>query len=290
MATKFTSLDEISQAFGFGSVTPDDLRDRLKRRRSELHPDHTGGQFATREQEDEFHRVEQALRSAEGIVSVGNSLVPVEAITEIVRAIKEAGVPAARESREQLLDSRLGGHIDRNLGAFRSPLGAPAAALGAVTAALMGLWLFPGVVSEHPVLSRYIDPSSPFFGAVWFYLLVNAAVVWLMSWRQKDRFEHLQRALRTDAYQNDLFEQFVREMTPTTEFTKNDFVTFIRERHGDRYRPALVQMLRDASIDAETSQTVAELVLLRLEQRGVISQLPGKTLSPKYRLETDLRE
>ena len=104
--------------------------------------------------------------------------------------------------------------------------------------------------------------------------------------RQKDKYERVQRALRTEAYQNQLFEGFVhRSDDSSLVFSKLDFVAHIRNRHESYYRAPLLRLLGDTSIDPETAQTVAELVLLRLEQRGVISPVPGKTLSPQYRFE-----
>ena len=288
MAGRFSSLEQIASTFGLQTAAPDEVRDLLRRRRLELHPDRTGGQFESEEAREQFHLIEEALTAADTMATDSTALVPVEAITQIVRALREESLHGTRENREEALQSRLGAQVERSLGAFRSPVQPPTVVLSAITAVLTALWLFPKVAMEHPVLKQIIDVGSPAFGAVWMSLVMTASMGWVLSWRQKDRFERLHRALRTEAYQNHLFERFVADRSDSSPvaFTKQEFVDYIQGRPDRYYRPAIVRLPGgDTDIDPETAQSIAELVLLRLEKRGLVSVLPGKTLSPRYQIE-----
>ena len=96
------SLEELSTEFGLGtSQDPEAMQSELQRRLSTLHPDKTGGEFASKEQEDEFHRLSEALQFLKSQPSIPTALVTnAEVSTRTLRCLEQIEKSLARtESR-----------------------------------------------------------------------------------------------------------------------------------------------------------------------------------------------
>ena len=92
------SLEELSTEFDLDTRTdPEAMRRALQRRLATLHPDKTGGGFASNEQEGEYHRVSEALQFLESHASIPTALVTNEEMsTRTLRCLEQIEQSLAR--------------------------------------------------------------------------------------------------------------------------------------------------------------------------------------------------
>ena len=92
------SLEELSTEFGLDTSTDREaMRGALQRRLGALHPDKTGGEFASNEQKGEFHRLSEALQFLESHESIPTGHVTnAEMLTGTLRRLEQIEQSLAR--------------------------------------------------------------------------------------------------------------------------------------------------------------------------------------------------
>jgi hypothetical protein len=292
----FSSIDDIAQAFSLYGHERAEIRRHLRERQATIHPDRNSGTFSSLDAKNEFHRIEEAISLLDA-PEASTALVPIAAIPQIVRALRDAIAPEAGETRQDRLAERLDVQIERSVQHFRAPHSIPRVTLAGVSAVLTAIWAFPTLLSGNPALARVLDPSTSLFLAVWVYALGFTTLTWFVAWSQKDRHDRLVSALKSEPHQNRLFRDFIRDQRQSGQsrvFSKDDLVDVIRHPVRE-YTSPLSNPIRDFTsplrrlfaapeIDYETAQTVADLLIGRLEARGVVELIKDRSLSATYRL------
>src|SRR5213075_1728217 len=145
----FSTFDEVARVFQLEGLEPLEVRRRLREKQAELHPDRNGGRFANENAEKEFHRLNDAIRLINSAPE-STALVPISAIPEIVRAVREAIAPQTHQNTQQLLADKLEVQVNRTVEHYRPPMSTPKTTLTGVSAVLTALWAFPGMISGNP--------------------------------------------------------------------------------------------------------------------------------------------
>ena len=88
MGSYYSSLEQIKEEFQIAEEKPEKLRAELRARQSLIHPDRSGGSFASEEDEKLFHRLSQAIDFIDKREESGD-LVPISAVTDLTKAVIE---------------------------------------------------------------------------------------------------------------------------------------------------------------------------------------------------------
>ena len=102
------SLEELSTEFDLDTSTDREaMRRALQRRLGTLHPDKTGGEFASNEQKGEFHRLSEALQFLESDASIPTALVTnAEMSTRTLRCLEQIEQSLARADSRRSVSPR----------------------------------------------------------------------------------------------------------------------------------------------------------------------------------------
>ena len=279
----FYSLEQILQAFHLPKQDADEVRKELRRRLKQVHPDTNSTTGAPSAASDEVLRITEALNFLDA-AKRRTAVVPVEEVTDLVKAIKEL-LPA---NREQDADAKLAGSIDAKAEEAKSSGRLLRAFLTAGALFLTVIWLFPSIAGSHPILRKYINVEDTLFTVVWLSLLLYTGAIWLVYklWRQRD-IDTI-KSLKLEFTQLRLFKNFLhakashQDSAKPAGFYKDEFVSYL-EGAEERFSPAASGISgRGKHIDAELAQMLAENLLLKAESRGVLRKDGRQSLRVFY--------
>jgi hypothetical protein len=299
MLMQIDNTKQIIEIFNLQPGDNNDLKRQLRRIQKRVHPDANGGDFSSEEEEQYFHRIEEAILALEtSLESRQSTLVQSDSTQELVKLLRDIVAPAVAQSTQQSIEQSAISCLDRSISQIKAPLGFPRIALSTLSVAITAIWAFPGTISSHPVLGRLINITSSRFLYVWLGTLVITSCVWLRSWYQESKHKRTLSALRTEQYQNALFLRFmetIRYGVGDPAFTKDLLIDYIRNpyEHDSKYyqymnpyryriRFAIHNLFSIAPIDLEPAESAADLLLTRLLKRDVIQLQHSKGLSDRY--------
>lgn len=262
----------IKDQFGIEEESMDDLRAKLRSMQTDHHPDKNGGSFVDEDSERKYHELDNAISYIDSINKTNTNLVTISAVTDLTKAVT-AMVAAQNEVSSK--DTLLSSEINRSIKSYSSRLKTPRVALTTVTVVISGIWMFPNLVKEHPVLSKFINFDSMTTNILWFYMLIVAGGFWFITWISEERTKERQESLKTESVQNGLFTSFINSSSSDT-FTLEDFVKFIMYQHQN-HRGSLPLIFGSSSrIDSPLAHATAEVILERaLKRKAIISHNSG---------------
>jgi len=277
-AMAFQNIEQIRSAFNITARDPEEIRREIRRQIKIAHPDSAAG---TGKQASDT----QVLLLTEALDFLDErkrmtAVVPVEEVSSLVKALQHLA-PLSRTRETETRFSRLAD--ERILDAKRSGR-SMRLTLTVMAALLTVLWLFPGLAGSHPVLRGIIRSDDPVFTLLWAALLLCTAAVWLVQklWRQRAVASITD--LKLDVTQHRLFRTFVqtqadqcREALPL-RFYQDDFIRYLEGRAGFVAGKAR----GDIQLDTELARHLAETILHRAEDRGMVKKAEGQTLRQQY--------
>jgi hypothetical protein len=275
------SHDDIRREFGLSATEPDELRLRLRALQGELHPDRSGGDFASAEAEARFHRIQESIDALDQFPK-HTAMVPVSTVVELVTLMRDAVATKASETAGSAINQTVAASLD----SLRTQYRTPRITTSAITIVLSALWLFPSKLAEHPVLGRFLDAKSPWFSAIWLYSLLVTGFLWIAASRTEEQRRGFLGLVKTESWQNRMFWQFLRELGFEKDgmrtFAKDQFVEFLirsdLSSHFDSppfsriaLRP-LGLWRSPTDIDAELAQGIADSVVARAVVNGAVKK------------------
>lgn len=297
MSINFNNLEQVKQEFGIQENEPAEIRKKLRVLQAELHPDKysASGEFESQEKKERYMRVEAAIKFLENNGKEQTALIPVNEVTNLIKAVTSL-IPA---NQAITAETNLSTQVSQNLANIRVQYIAPKVIVSAIPAVITAIWIFPTTVLEHPVLKMYIDIGSPQFLMVWLGSLMFSAFFWLFFQRIEYRQRQFQLLLKTESFQNSLFQDFL-QVADEEHFTKDEFINFITNRRDGRKRRyrSLISVMIDEFfkiapdyIDVELAQNLADIIFERAEKRNVIEKdLSAQSLSEYYARKKNMRE
>lgn len=281
MNTSFTSLEQIREEFQIADGTPDAIRAKLRAKQSLIHPDRNEGTFASETDEKLFHKLGAAIEFIDYRNDPG-ALVSISVVTDLAKAVTDL-VKAQSSAPHNTLSEQIRDEIQ----SYRLRFKFPKIALSAITVALSAVWIFPKTVSEHPILGRWLDSSSPSFGIAWFYVLVTTVGFWILVWFKEERQRGFQESLKTEMVQNRIFRDFLCAHGKNN-FSIEDLVYFLTERSLRRYRSPFLSLFGNPrEISISMAHTIAEVIIKRALSRQAIKKEGIGQISETYRIITE---
>jgi hypothetical protein len=286
------SLEELRQEFQIPPdiVDRDEIRAELRRQLAALHPDKTGGKFASTEQESRFLRVSEALAHLDGDLPVP---VVLQGMTAKLQAI-ENRLAVLQSARQQ---------------GYTATMDSDAAKAVARLAAIpyriprIGSCAFATVCGSIIAFSKILD-GNPVFGAIGssrvavLALLVGFVVsgaLFTLTWLKERRSGELVQWLLTD----DGLASVVRgciyprdgRKEPESSITKREMADHIAWMDHIWHRSPFVRRLKQLLFAAPVSRTIAERIahihLSELLARGVVRSAGLKGIEPVFGLDPE---
>ncbi|HEY9008778.1 MAG TPA: hypothetical protein VIM75_21720 [Ohtaekwangia sp.] len=277
----FRTIEQVTQEFQIESSDKDEIRKELIKKMAEAHPDRTSGSFATKTQEIQYQRLSLAIEFMDNNQNTTNSLIKIDDLKDLIRLIRDedGDKPSVIEKYESNLKKTFSLYREKSLSKYKFPK----ISLTAVTAVATFLWTFPGLIAEHPILSKWIDPTNPYLSIVWLQLIITTGAFWLFTWWKDEREKRFQDLITNEAFQNKLFMDFVSdrkqefrvEESKEYSFFKEQLIKYILHHYFKRY------------VDEGVAENLAELILRRALEKNVITRDSRKSMSDIYRVKAD---
>jgi len=280
---QFTGINQIRRKYGIDEHNPEDIRSRLRVIQSQLHPDRTGGEFQDGNGKEQFLEVNAALDYLENHEIIENPLVPMSAMTELVKVMRDL-VPAQQEKNAE---TALSSSVATKLVTLNTEFRSPRITTSAISIVLSAIWLFPSQIANHPILGHHLDPSNIKFTVFWAFSLFLTAMIWIMTSMLEERRKQFLGIIKTEGWQNKRFMKYIQDINFDEDnkqrLTKDSFVQdLMLQQRISQSSLFLFTFQRPNELDAELAQGIADIVISRAEQRGMIAKDSLKTLSETY--------
>jgi len=278
----FASTEEIRKELGLAETEPGELRRAIRRRLKEIHPDTMATTDSSADNSEEVQNLTAALEYLDRS-AVGTSLLPLDHANHLVQLIRDLMPNVQREEQKTALEQS----IREEVGEIRRHGSVSKVTLTTITAVLTALWMFPTAVADHPVLSRYLDPTSEPFGVAWLQSVFFTGLVWLwIGFRNKKDVERVKR-LQLEGSQTGLFISFARSevVSPPAgpaSFHREELVDSISGQGEHSFSPFIFPLPRRGGIDIELADNLAASILTKAKERGVIKKIGGPSIKEKY--------
>src|SRR5262245_11907316 len=85
------TIADVAKHFGLDAhVTQETLRDELKRRLAQLHPDRNGGEFRSSSEKAEYLQLQSALTFVDDFAQTSTAMVPISQLPAVIEAVTRA--------------------------------------------------------------------------------------------------------------------------------------------------------------------------------------------------------
>jgi hypothetical protein len=296
MAT-YTQISDIKKDFGLDTDDIAELKRELKELIKDIHPDKNNGQFKNKLDELNYQKILSAL----DYLNQDFAIVPRSELTALTTIIKD-NFPAKREETQI---KNLEDKIDKVIKVYKDSNLTPKISSTVLATILTFIWLFPGTVKDHPILSHYLTPTNIIFTTFWFYSLLLTAAYWLFAKRNEERLKEATKKLNLESVQNKLFRSFSEMKVYRAEkenknyftFSKDELIehltdlnTFTLEYEPERRRRAnnplnvfSIVLGRNRNIDLELAQTLTDIVIERAKRKNLIQLEQDHNLADTFR-------
>lgn len=296
----YKSIEQITKEFELKNGSKEDIRKQLKLRLKDCHPDKNGGVFKTAEHQVQFEKLSSAIEFLDTPVEIELR----REISDLSKIIMDFAI---KKNDDEVLikkEENLSKKIESNVNNYASAHLFPKITSSIIAGLLSILWLFPKTISEHKILSKFIDIESPNFAIFWLLTLVCSGCIWLILTMRERRDKELKNSLKLDSVQNMLFDEFIRHLnvtkydsnTDVISFTKEAFIHFIRGfnlkyhkyRSDEEFAPIPNNtVFGNSRIDMGLAQDLSEIILNRMQSKELVKVKTQKTISDIYIVELD---
>jgi hypothetical protein len=277
----FSSIKEVKENFNIDNDNLDSIRDILNKMRSELHPDKSNGNFKSTTEKEKYYRLNNAIDYVDKVKS-NSSLAVIETVTELIKKVTDI-IPI---NKDNILNQNLENKISDSIQERNFKLKFPKITLTGISTIFTFLIAFPNQMKDNPFLSKYIDPNNPAFIIIWVFLIVYTGIFWLFAYTSEDRSKKRITRLKMGSEQNKLFNDFIFE-THLQRFTKDNFTNFIYENnksHGGIFS------LYGNIFNLEIAQGIAEIIIFRALNKGVINKIDNDSLEEEYLIKKIIKK
>lgn len=295
MKNQFFSINQIKELYSIKEDDIFEIRNILKSMIKELHPDKTGGTFATQNQEDNYNKIHDAIEYIDKFKD-NHSLVLMDKMTDMMKVFVEGNAV----KREEKLEVNLEHKLTNASNAYKSEFYIPKLSISAVTIILTFLFFLPNKIEEHSIFSKVINVESSEFIALWLTMLITSLTLWLYSFKSEESTKKKISLLKVESVQNSIFNGFIQNQARQLvdmyenpndftkfEFSKNDFVDYIYEKTNNlKSKKYKITSLKQIVITIDIAQNIAEIVIARGEKNKVLRKVEKPTMSDIYEIST----
>jgi len=298
----YSSLDEIKNVFFLKSNNLADMRRELVQKSSLLHPDKNYGMFQDSNTEDQYIKMNGAIQYIDKILGNEMQLVPISAITEIIKVVKST-IPENSDTqlnKKIIVEQNFHTKLDTRKNDYLSNYNGPKIISTFIATIITIIWFFPNIINEHPILSHYIQIDNFYFFLLWIGSIATTSIIWILLKLKERRTEKILKYLKNEITQENMFWDFISWMgfndgnTNNKIFTKSHFEHYILRYYSERHHSEDYQFYRKSLftkdfIDIEVAHEIANILLLRAEEKKVIRKLDIASLLDEYELLVTMR-
>lgn len=162
-----------------------------------------------------------------------------------------------------------------------------------ILAIITFLWMFPNQVLEHSLMKmifRYknADDYIMVITWIWIYMLGVTSFLWLTSVRYEKIEKEIIDRVKLDSVQNNIFMKFLDNVSPKTQFTKQEFMEYLSNGLNvvdkKKVRASFIKHFR---LQEEVIQNMAEIILLRAKEYEIIKIIKPNGLIECYEVIID---
>ncbi|MEO6304261.1 MAG: hypothetical protein ABIP51_13935 [Bacteroidia bacterium] len=292
---KYKSIDEVTKDFGINSTNIGEIKKELRQILKDIHPDKNGDKFKSKLDEINYHKILNALEFFEQEFA----LVTKAELMALTTIIKDSSSPLKEQKQIEVLEKK----IDALVKTYKESNYAPKISSAAISVIITFLWLFPTTIKEHPVLTKFISPSSLIFTVVWLYSLFITGVYWLSTKRRENRIEDATKKLNLESIQNRLFDIFMKSNLTDKgiediSFSKDELISFLTEldffnlthnsynRQANPFELLLLMGRINRNISLDLAQTLADIIIERAKKKNIIHLKIDHSLADTYEYKT----
>ncbi|MEE1061521.1 MAG: J domain-containing protein [Ruminococcus sp.] len=285
----YSSIEQICDEFQIdSSLDISTIISELTKKQKDLHPDANPNYS-----EDDlkmFSRINDAkdfLRQVDK-----NALVPLSEVISIIKSINNKELTSLeKEEKMQIGIKTKTQEIVKSIKSYYLPRKLTVAGLLALVSFV---WAFPSMLTEHPIISeiiRYsVDEFYLFLTMIWLFVLFLSVTLLFFTFRNETYIKNVLQFLENPESQYEIFSSFIKEDCSNSTFTIKDLEEYICSCFSPQKR-----MFMDKKIRVprqllpnvyEISPKIAEMIVFRALEKGVISKVNTKGWYDKYVVES----
>jgi hypothetical protein len=292
-------IDEIKNTYLLKSNNLIDMRKELIKNIAVFHPDRNYGSFQDTETENHYKNMNEALQYIDEKLKNETQLIPISSVTEIIKLVQDI-IPKNNDlqiNKINIYEQKLNTELDARRNDYLS-YDKGAKIISSIVALLITtIWIFPSTIENHPILSQYIKTNNIFFTLIWVVGITTTSTIWFFLKIKERKMGELIKKLRNETYQNNLFENFIssklrnnyysNEQYPNKKyFSKTEFVNFIIDSHF--FKKTRNVFYKKNFIDYELAHEIANIILLRAEEKKIIKKIDIVSLADEYEICLEL--
>lgn len=233
-------LNEIRIKYNLTEEDPIKIRYELNQMRGELHPDKNGGKFPSKDKETEYLEIDNLIKQIDE--KYIHSLVPFSRICDMIQDDRSKLVENIQKINSDLTISLELTNNRKNL--FERTTSKihqikysniiPKISISGVTSILTIIWFFPASIQSHPILSMFIDVTTPLFLIIWLYSLFFTLIFWIFIFRIETCEKEILNLLNDEFFQDNFIVRFIGERvffkdedSPRYNFKKADLISYV---------------------------------------------------------------
>lgn len=285
------NISEIKKRYGIDTDDLDEIRGKLRKLIKENHPDSNDGIYDI----DYFEQLKQDLNEVEREIKSINTSISIDSFFNTL--IKNAQNYPQRNKQEELQEM-LEKNIDAQIMSYKQKIRAPRYSLAAITAAITFLWMIPEQVASHPIVGLFVESETwvgreqvaVFLTVIWLTSCLILACYWITTARKERLEKILLERIKLSSIQNDIFMSFIEHMGEKQEFSKNEFMEYIKKyvylemMSREISRSEQRRMMRNAEIDEMVVQNLADIIIDRALSHGLIQKWDAYSLLDYYKI------
>ena len=286
----WTDVNEVTTELGLSS-DPSDLqaiRQELRRRSAELHPDRNEGKFESQEAEERFHLLIEAKDYVDSVGKDATALVPVSQIPALMRALKEASTEPVEvrvsrlrsECRDEYRSEHKRQYAFRKIGS------------GVFASICAFLFAFGNTLKDHPLLGSLAanQTAQVFLLVLCLYAAGFFALTWFRERAEEGNLEWLMSEEgRREVFRKVIQERSIEETGDKVVVSRLQFSQAIQKRAGGGRRIAspasvLFRFMGSRGLTPAIAEKMARIHLTELEERGAVKRLSTPSLDVLYEI------
>lgn len=276
---KYSSLDQIREAFNIDSHDLKLIRKKLNELRIKEHPDVNSGII-----NEKYYDLDEAVKFVDRRLKNENKelVVTNETLITLLKTMTETLVVDKVNSTEKSFEER----IDNSLKNYQSRLTFPTITSTALFGVISFIFLFPKTIADNPLLENLINVKSELFLGVWFIFLTMSLILWVLKKKQESEVKKWLSRLKSKTERMELFESFIIELylskiddpinqNDIISFSKKDFINYIARGSINKYYNPNV-------LSISLLEELIEFPINRAIEKNIIASQVGNNIDDDY--------
>lgn len=287
-------LDEIQKRYNISANELEEIKTELRKRLKECHPDNN-----VDFDRDYFWQLKEDLDNIEKLLKEPNSnaLIPVndvaQVISEVVRISEKRG---DEQNKKEKFEKELSVSVDNQILMIKKRRRVFKYSPATILAIITFLWLFPQQVVNHPIVQHVfgkiiVNEYIMCISVLWLLALGITSLWWLKVVKEERIEKEIANKVKLESVQNKIFMNFLKTISPEKRFTKLQFMKYLSYGRNLVLPMGMRELLgrrgRRFRLQEEVVQNMADIILLRAKEYGMIKTLKSRSLIERYEVISD---